>query len=1023
MNTEQRHEGAHQDGFALLDHELRFREVNAALAAITGVAVEAHLGRTFAEVLPLLAPTVEPLLRQVLATGEPVIDIELRGALTAEGAPQRWLASYYPVRSRGGASMGVDAVVRRLPALSWPEGDPESLETVREREHFAAGVAEASPALIYVYDLATNRNRYANSRLEELYGYTKAEIDAMGPGFLFSLLHPDDIPSVLAQVERIRAAADGVVLEATFRFRHRDGSWRWLHSRELVYRRDEHGAVTQVLGVAEDITARKASDTQLRWQADLLEQTHDAMLVWELDGGIVFWNRAAERLYGYERSAALGQASHDLLQTTHPPERAQLLAALEQRGVWSGRLTHRTRDGRAVIVESRHVLVAGPEGQRWVLETNRDVTESVAAEERLRRSEQRLQLALHTAGMVVWELDLATQALSWSPRTPAFLSLPDPAAPLSFAAALALIHPDDRPAVEAGAARLLSGEVYAGLFRMLRPDGAARWVRCHAETIAAPDGQRRAILGITQEVTALVEAQEALRASEERFRVALQGSSVVVFNQDRELRYTWIYNPALGYTAEQVIGIADQELFERPEDAERLSAVKRAVLADGHGRREEVWVGRQGHEQCFDLTVEPLRDRDGDLVGVTCAAIDITEHKRREHELVRANERLALALDRLDGFLYEYDADTGRTERSSGLLRVLGYDPASVPNVNTWWGQQIHPDDEPAVAEVIYGALSGAADSYSVEYRVRHRDGHYVTVWDRGLLERGPDGAVARVLGATIDVSERKQADAERAELLAREREARKAIEAALAQAHEATRERDLLISIAAHDLRTPLTVILGQAQLLQRRMARAESDQRNQRTALVIAEQAERLSQMIAALLDLSRIQEGRLIIQPEPIDLGALLERAGASVQATTASHQLVVNPPAPPVTLIADPLRLEQIFLNLLGNAVKYSPEGGVIRIWAERDAAAVRIHVRDQGIGIPEEALPQLFTRFYRAPNATAQHSSSLGVGLFIVRELAQAHGGTITAQSELGKGSTFTVALPLPAEHDVRQPHG
>lgn len=306
-----------------------------------GVPAEEHIGRRVGEVLPHLAPTIEPLLRQVLATGEPLIDVELRGALAPGAGTQRWLASYYPVRSRGGDVIGIDAVVRVLPALPWPHSDPESLVTLRERERFAASVTEASPNLIYVYDLATTRNRYANNRLQEVYGYTQADLDAMGPGFLFKLIHPDDIPGVLANVERLRAARDGEVLEYSYRFRHKDGSWRWLRSHELVFQRDDVGNVTQILGVAEDDTERRDAESRLRWQADLLEQTHDASLVWDFDAGIVFWNRGAERLYGYGRDEAIGRVSHDLLHTRHPPAREAFLEALKTTGFWSGRLKAR----------------------------------------------------------------------------------------------------------------------------------------------------------------------------------------------------------------------------------------------------------------------------------------------------------------------------------------------------------------------------------------------------------------------------------------------------------------------------------------------------------------------------------------------------------------------------------------------------------------------------------------------------------------------------------------------------------
>ncbi|NTW03502.1 MAG: ATP-binding protein, partial [Oscillochloris sp.] len=161
----------------------------------------------------------------------------------------------------------------------------------------------------------------------------------------------------------------------------------------------------------------------------------------------------------------------------------------------------------------------------------------------------------------------------------------------------------------------------------------------------------------------------------------------------------------------------------------------------------------------------------------------------------------------------------------------------------------------------------------------------------------------------------------------------------------------------------------------------------------------------------------EGRLTIQSAPCDLVVLLQRVVDEVQSTTSLHRFTLNLPSIPLLISADLLRLEQVFHNLLGNAVKYSPHGGMISVWAELADTIVSVYVRDQGIGIPSSALPHLFTRFYRAPNARMQASSSMGVGLFVVRELVQAHGGSIMVESAEGEGSTFTVRLPISQAHE------
>lgn len=527
-----------------------------------------------------------------------------------------------------------------------------------------------------------------------------------------------------------------------------------------------------------------------------------------------------------------------------------------------------------------------------------------------------------------------------------------------------------------------------------------------------------AVAGQTWSAVAQLRVLAQLRASQARLALALQAGQAGTFEWD-------IRNHVNRWSSEieALYGLAPggfegtYEGWRQRVDPGDMDAVEAALMAALDERRAEHayefrvvlpdgsrrWLAGRGRFE-YDHEGVPVR-----MIGIN---IDIDDRKRSEEALKRALERLSLALDRLDGFLYEYSVDTGVTERSEGFARVIGYDPETVPRHSDWWGARIHPDDLGAVIATMQAAQIGDAAGYSVAYRVRHRAGHYLTVWDRAQIERDEQGRARRVLGTTIDISERRQAEAERLELLVQMQRALETTEAALTDAEAATRERDLLISIAAHDLRSPLTVVLGQAQLLQRRAARNGLDERDQRTVTMIADQAERLNQMIEALLDVSRIQEGRLTIMAQPLDLVGALERVIGAVRSTVTVHELALRAPLAALTISADPIRIEQVFHNLLGNAVKYSPNGGSIEVTVEVTVGAARIHIRDQGIGIPTEALPHLFTRFYRAPNATHQATSSMGVGLYVVRELVQAHGGTIVVESVEGAGSTFTVELPL-----------
>ncbi len=254
----------------------------------------------------------------------------------------------------------------------------------------------------------------------------------------------------------------------------------------------------------------------------------------------------------------------------------------------------------------------------------------------------------------------------------------------------------------------------------------------------------------------------------------------------------------------------------------------------------------------------------------------------------------------------------------------------------------------------------------------------------------------------------------ERAQLYVAEKAARNEAELALGA-------RDQFLSIAAHELRTPLTALLGQAQLMERRVKKyPEINERDQRALNVVVNQAQRLDQLITTLFDLNRLQTGQITLQCAPCDLGAMVSRLAEELEPTLKAHTIEVDVPETPLILECDELRMEQILQNLIQNALKYSPDGGQVSVRVALSGEQILLQVRDSGIGIPEEALPYLFEPYFRASNAERSVMQGMGVGLGVVKELVQLHGGTVSVISVEGQGSTFTIALPYTVA-DVAQP--
>lgn len=257
--------------------------------------------------------------------------------------------------------------------------------------------------------------------------------------------------------------------------------------------------------------------------------------------------------------------------------------------------------------------------------------------------------------------------------------------------------------------------------------------------------------------------------------------------------------------------------------------------------------------------------------------------------------------------------------------------------------------------------------------------------------------------GAVAEISHLSDAfDSMRAQLIKTAEEREQAIQI-----------RDLFFSVAAHELKTPLTSLIGQAELLQRRARRdASLAERYAQSMNVIVAQAFRLNRMIIALLDISRLQHGKLTLDNELVNLQELVLQVVEEVRPTLMKHTIVYSADEENLTFHGDILRLEQVIQNLINNAVKYSPNGGTIQVSVHQRVDSLEIRVQDEGIGIAQKDLPYLFDRFFRAH--TSQYSTifGMGIGLYVVKEIISLHGGSIEVESREGKGSTFIVRLPF-----------
>jgi PAS domain S-box-containing protein len=829
--------------------------------------------------------------------------------------------------------------------------------------------------------------------------------------------------------------------------------------------RDMSGKIVGVVLVFRDIAERKQAE---RAQADLTAQiakerqrlnniiTSVPGIVWEswgqpnnADQSIDFVSDYVETLLGYSVQEWL-QTPNFWLTIVHPDdrERAMNQAAATFASLQPGLNQFRwiTRDGRIVWVETHSSAIVNSAGQPIGMRgVTMDITERKRAEEAIQQSEERFRLVFENAPIGIC-LGRDGQVLYGNQALANMFGYAD-IEELRGLPLIELVAPSMRDAQADQARQREQGAPAPQSYETigLRKDGVLFPYAVDVDRVMLPDGP--AVVAFCIDISERQQADKALRASEQRYRDLADTMPLVVWTArpNGELDYfnqRWF--DYTGRTFEQSQG-SGWQLVLHPDDTQ--NGLQRWNESIGTGRPYEIeyrWQRADGVYRWHLGRARAVRDASGQIAYWVGTSTDIEEQKQAEEQQRLLAEASVLLVSSLD---YE--------PMLNQLTRL------AVPRLADWCAIHILEDGEirrlafTHSDPLIQAQVGDRPERYPLDPSARHIVSHvlrtgepelYSNVPDRLLVEAARDDEHLRTLrmlvfrsymclpmvarGHTLGTITLATAESGRrygqAELAFGEDLASRAAIALdnarlYHDAQAAVRARDQFLSIASHELKTPLTSLMGYVDLMQRRAARAgEQSERDQRAIRVVGEQAARLNKLIGALLDLSRIETGQLSIERGLVDLNALARRLVEETQPTTDRHTITFSGDDQPVMLLGDELRLEQVIQNLIQNAIKYSPVGGTVAVQIERQGANAYVRVSDQGIGIPATALPQLFRRFYRAPNADSQHISGMGIGLYVVKEIIELHGGTVEAASQEGQGSTFTLCLPLLISDDRRK---
>lgn len=522
--------------------------------------------------------------------------------------------------------------------------------------------------------------------------------------------------------------------------------------------------------------------------------------------------------------------------------------------------------------------------------------------------------------------------------------------------------------------------------------GHAYWVELHIIPLYDPAGTLVRFAATARDITARKRAETALRASEVQFRAMFEQANVGIV-QVTIAGQIVMPNPRfchlIGYSSADACRLTLRNITH-PDDYAREVAFMRQLLAgDIPGFAiEKRYLHQDGRIVWGQMTATLMQDGPDVPVSTLAIVEDITERKQAEAALRESEARFRAVANLVPDLLWSTNPSGQPVWYNQRWYDYTGQTRADAHG--SGWLDVIHPDDRESSRRTFQRALETGAP-LRLEHRMRRADGSYRWFLVQAHPLHDEAGRIVCWYGAATDTH--------------KERLALEEAEAALAT-------RDQFLSIAAHELRTPLAALIGYAYLLSRMAAPGPAPLA--RMSEQITQQVQRLTTRIEQLLDVSRLQHGQFVIEPQPTDLAALVAQVVDDFRVTQPPdprHTIDLECTDAPVRIMGDPSRLEQVFQNLLSNAVKYSPAGGQIRVRVATTATEAVVEVTDQGIGIPAEARARLFEPFFRASNVGSQ-ARGFGIGLHIVREIVERHAGHIEIVSMVGHGSTFRVMLPL-----------
>jgi PAS domain S-box-containing protein len=856
-------------------------------------------------------------------------------------------------------------------------------------------------------------------------------------------VHGDDWPVLRAAIDACQS--ERRPLDEEYRVAGHDGTERWVNVRG-VFEDDDRGNATRFLGVLIDSTDRKKAEAdrdadlaaltrmhalsrrgvEAGGSAALLQETIDtAVAIMKADKGTLqLLERDRLRIvahHGHERPfldhfAAAENVASVCGEATRRGERV-IVPDVETSPIFSGTPSLPVMRAAGVrAVQSTPLLTRGgrllgilttqwaaphtaDERSLWRLDLlarqAADLIEQTQADAGLRESNERLRLAQDAGGVGIWEWDVRTNELHWTPELERIYGL-EPGSVRAYADFGTRVHPDDLAMVEtAWNDAVAARRSFAVEFRIVQPGGNVRWILSKGGAVYDAAAAAARVFGVNIDITERKAADESLRRTEALLTAVSETTEDAIYVKDLDSRLLMV-NPAtvrlMGKPLEQLIGHTDEEFFDDPAIAHSILEHDRALIRRGQPQVfEETVETPSGHRIMLSSKV-PWRDRDGRIMGIIGISRDITERKRAEQALAGSEERYRGIVETAEEGIALHGADGTITYVNERMANMLGYSRGELV------GRSSLDFVDDAEREAVIRSREALKDGrgFHAERRLLRKDGSTLWTLSNVTPQRDETGTFVGYLAMHTDISALKETG--------------DALRDVNARLEEADRRKDEFIAILSHELRNPLAPIRFALPVLQK----AGVTEAGGEAIEVIARQVTHLTRLVDDLLDVSRITTGKIELRRDYVTLRSVIRSAveAAAPSVAAGGHSLQLHIPDEPLWVYGDAARLSQIVTNLLDNSAKYTPRGGQLAVTVARQGDQATVSVRDNGVGIPAADLPTVFEMFHQV-NRVEKAPGGLGIGLALVKRLVEMHGGAVEAHSAgLGQGAEFVVQLPV-----------